>query len=126
MARSRHRASENEWLSFGLHKFGGRPLPLGCEPGFRRPVLIVQDDSFNKSKINTIVVVPLATNLILEDAPGNVLLEKEETGLSKDSVIVVSQIDVLDRKSFIEKTTKMSKGIIEEVEYGIKLVLGTR
>jgi mRNA interferase MazF len=106
------------WADFGI--------PFGSEPGFRRPVLIIQDDSFNKSKINTIVVVPLTTNLVLEDAPGNVLLEKEESGLSKDSVIVVSQIGVLDRKRFIEKSTKVSKGIIEEVEYGIKLVLGIK
>ena len=101
-------------------------VPFGSEPGFRRPVLVIQDDSFNKSKINTIVVVPLTTNLILEDAPGNVLLEKEESGLSKDSVIVVSQLGVLDKKRFIEKAAKVSKGIIEEVEYGIKLVLGIK
>ena len=104
------------WADFGI--------PFGSEPGFRRPVLIIQDDSFNKSKINTIIVVPLTTNLLLENAPGNVLLEKEESSLSKDSVIVVSQIGVLDKNRLIERVSRISKGMIEDVEYGIKMVLG--
>ncbi len=104
------------WADFGI--------PFGSEPGFRRPVLIIQDDSFTKSKINTVIVVPLTTNLLLENAPGNVLLEREESSLSKDSVIVVSQIGVLDKNRLIEKVSRISKGIIEDVEYGIKMVLG--
>ena len=104
------------WADFGI--------PFGSEPGFRRPVLIIQDDSFNKSKINTVIVVPLTTNLLLENAPGNVLLEKEESSLSKDSVIVVSQIGVLDKNRLIERVSRISKGMIEDVEYGIKMVLG--
>ena len=104
------------WADFGI--------PFGSEPGFRRPVLIIQDDSFNKSKINKVIVVPLTTNLLLENAPGNVLLEKEESSLSKDSVIVVSQIGVLDKNRLIERVSRISKGMIEDVEYGIKMVLG--
>ncbi len=104
------------WADFGI--------PFGSEPGFRRPVVIIQDDPFNKSKINTVIVVPLTTNLLLESAPGNVLLEKEESSLSKDSVIVVSQIGVLDKNRLVERVSRISKGMIEDVEYGIKMVLG--
>ena len=106
------------WADFGI--------PFGSEPGFHRPVLIIQDDAFNKSAINTIVVIPLTTNMMLENSPGNVLLNKEESGLSKDSVIVVSQIGVIDRARLVEKATKLGKGSIEEVEYGIRLVLGIK
>ncbi len=104
------------WADFGV--------PFGSEPGFHRPVLIIQDDAFNKSAIKTIIVIPLTTNMMLESAPGNVLLNKEESGLSKDSVIVISQIGVIDKARLVEKATKLSKGSIEEVEDGIRLVLG--
>jgi mRNA interferase MazF len=104
------------WTDFGL--------PFGSEPGFRRPILIVQDDAFNKSKINTVIIVPLTTNLALAEAPGNVLLEKEESGLTKDSVLVVSQLSAIDKKRLIEFAGKIEKQTIEEVEEGIKLVLG--
>jgi mRNA interferase MazF len=101
-------------------------IPFGSEPGFRRPVLIVQEDAFNKSKINTVIVIPLTTNMIFENAPGNVFIGKEETGLSRDSIIVVPQIGVIDKDRLIEKIIKVSKICIEEVEYGIKLVLGIK
>jgi mRNA interferase MazF len=104
------------WTDFGL--------PFGSEPGFRRPILIVQDDAFNKSKINTVIIVPLTTNLALAEAPGNVLLEKEESGLTKDSVLVVSQLSAIDKKRLIEFAGKIEKQTLEEVEEGIKLVLG--
>ena len=84
----------------------------------------MQDDAFNKSKINTVIIVPLTTNLALAEAPGNVLLEKEESGLTKDSVLVVSQLSAIDKKRFIEFAGKIEKQTIEEVEEGIKLVLG--
>jgi mRNA interferase MazF len=103
------------WADFGI--------PFGSEPGFKRPVLIVQNDSFTESKINTVIVVPLTTNTILADAPGNVLLKRKDSKLSKDSVIVVSQITVLDKDRLIEKELKISKKIVEEVECGIRLIL---
>ena len=106
------------WADFGL--------PFGSEPGFRRPVLIIQDDAFNKSKINTVIVIPLTSNLMLEKAPGNVYLEKEESNLSKDSIIVISQIGVLDKNRLIEKVAKINRGVMEEVGQGIKLVLGIK
>jgi mRNA interferase MazF len=101
-------------------------VPLGSEPGFNRPVLIVQDDAFNKSRINTVIIIPLTTNMVLADAPGNVMLELEETKLAKDSVAIVSQIGVIDRTRLREKVSKLNKENIEQIEYGIKVVLGIK
>jgi mRNA interferase MazF len=104
------------WADFGI--------PFGSEPGFRRPVLIIQSDAFNKSQLNTVVVIPLSTNLVLQDAPGNMLIEREESGLSKDSVIVVSQIYAIDRHRLIEHVSTINRSKLHEVEFGIKMVLG--
>ena len=104
------------WVDFGI--------PFGSEPGFRRPVLIMQNDAFSKSQLNTVVVIPLTTNLLLENAPGNLLIEKEESSLSKDSVIVVSQLYAIDKHRFIEHVCAVHKSMISEVENGIKMVLG--
>ena len=106
------------WADFGI--------PFGSEPGYRRPVLVVQDDEFNKSKIQTVVIIPFSTNLILADAPGNVFLEKEKTSLSKDSVLVSSQITTIDRERIIEKIAKVENRLFGEIEDGIKIVLGMR
>jgi mRNA interferase MazF len=73
------------------------PAPTGSEPGFRRPVLVVQGDSLNFSRIATVVCVPMTSNLRWADAPGNVLLRAKTTGLPKDSVANVSQLVALDR-----------------------------
>jgi len=104
------------WADFGI--------PYGSETGYTRPVLIVQDDSFNESKIKTIVVLPITTNLRLADAPGNVFIRKKESKLTKDSVIIVAQLYAIDRERFKEKISKVSKEIMAKVELGIKLVLG--
>jgi mRNA interferase MazF len=104
------------WVDLGI--------PFGSEPGFRRPALIIQNDFFNKSKINTTIVVPLSTNILYADAPGNIFLNKSETKLSKDSVLAISQISVIDRKRLVEKISKLNKAIIEEVENNILFVLG--
>ncbi len=104
------------WADFGI--------PFGSETGFRRPVLVIQDDSFNKSKISTIIVIPLTTNLALENAPGNVLIEKEESGLSKDSILVVSQLSAIDKVRMIERISKIESYILREVEYGMHMILG--
>jgi mRNA interferase MazF len=106
------------WAQFGI--------PFGSETGFKRPVLIVQDNSFNESKIRTIVVVPLTTNLRLAEAPGNVLLKKKDSKLAEDSTIIVAQLYAMDRERFIEKISKVDSDIMEKVESGIKLVLGIR
>jgi mRNA interferase MazF len=99
-------------------------IPYGSEAGYTRPVLIVQDDNFNKSKIGTIVVVPLTTNLRHNDCLGNVLIESKEANLPSDSVLLVAQIHAIDRSKFIEKISKVSGKIMEQVEDGVKLVLG--
>jgi mRNA interferase MazF len=106
------------WAEFGI--------PYGSEIGYTRPVIIVQDNSFNESRIKTIVVLPLTTNLRLLDAPGNVLIRRKESKLTGDSVIVVSQLYSIDRGRFKEKIAKVNKEIMEKVETGMKLVLGMR
>jgi len=101
-------------------------VPFGSEPGYKRPVLIIQSDFFNKSKINTTIVVPLTTNLLFADAPGNILITKSESKLEKDSVITISQIEVIDRQRLIEKITKIDKDIMEKVENNIMFILGIK
>ncbi len=75
------------------------PEPVGSEPGYNRPVLVIQDDTFTQSNINTVIVVIITSNLNLAAAPGNVLLRKAASGLPKDSVANVSQILTLDKNS---------------------------
>jgi len=104
------------WTDFGI--------PIGSEPGFKRPTLIIQDNSFNRSKIRTVIILPLTTNLNLAEAPGNVYLKKKDSQLSKDSVINVSQISVLDKSRLIKKIGKLNIHILNEVEIGLRLVLG--
>jgi mRNA interferase MazF len=101
-------------------------IPFRSEAGYKRPVLIVQDDSFNESRIRTIVVVPLTTNLRLAEAPGNVFIKKNESKLAEDSVIIVAQLYALDRDRFIEKISKVNKEIMGKVENGMILVLGIK
>jgi mRNA interferase MazF len=79
------------------------PEPTGSGPGNRRPVLIVQDDTFNQSRIQTIVVVVITSNLRLAEAPGNVMLPGQVVGLSKDYVINVSQVFTIDKTVLDER-----------------------
>jgi mRNA interferase MazF len=101
-------------------------LPFGSEPGFKRPVVVIQDDAFNKSCIGTVIVASLTTNLQLAQAPGNVYLEKEETGLSKDGVVNISQISTIDKRRLIEKICVLSQSSMSEIDYGLKLVLNVQ
>ena len=103
--------------------FADLGIPFGSETGYRRPVIIIQTDLFNVSKIKTIEIVPLTTNLILGEAPGNVIISKKDSQLPKDSVAVVSQLTAIDKTRFIEKIGKINKNIMKEIETGIKLVL---
>lgn len=80
-------------------------LPFGSEPGFEQPVLIVQADAFNRSRIGTTLIVPFTTNTRLADAPGNVFAEQDATGLSKPSVIVVSQLTAIDKERLLRHDT---------------------
>lgn len=98
--------------------------PVGSAPGFRRPVAIVQGDSFNASSIATTVVVPLTSNLRLGAAPGNVTLPEARTGLPKDSVANVSQIVSIDRSLLSDRVSCLTENDLGLVLAGIDLVLG--
>ena len=100
------------------------PPPTGSEPGFRRPIVVVQGDALNRSKIATAVCVPLTSNLRWADAPGNVLLPARSTNLPKDSVANVSQIVALDRTVLTERVAKLSRARLELLLSGIDVVLG--
>lgn len=98
--------------------------PVGSEPGFRRPVVVVQSDSFNRSRISTVVCVPLTSNLHLADAPGNVALDDATTGLPRSSVANVSQVTTLDRSQLAERVGILPGHKLDLVLYGIDIVLG--
>lgn len=98
--------------------------PRGSEPGFRRPVVVVQGDSLNRSRIATIVCVSITSNLKWAIAPGNVLLPAGHAGLPKDSVANVSQIVTLDRSVFSEHVARLPSALLQLVVAGIDVVLG--
>ena len=98
--------------------------PSGSEPGFRRPVVVVQGDAFNRSRIGSVVCVALTSNLRWADAPGNALLTARATGLPKDSVANVSQLVTLDREALTGRVGALSAKKLELVLLGIDIVLG--
>jgi mRNA interferase MazF len=98
-------------------------VPLESEPGFRRPVLIVQSDAFNRSRLRTALAVVLTSNTRLLDAPGNVLLPGTETGLPKDSVANVTQVVTLDEDFLVERAGRIATDRMARVEAGLRLVL---
>ena len=104
------------------------PAPAGSGPGFRRPVVVVQDDVLNRSRIATVVCVPLTSNLAWAGAPGNVPLPAGLAGLSKDSVANVSQIVSLDKTLLTERVGKLPRAKLELLLFlsGIDLILGKR
>lgn len=97
--------------------------PRGSEPGFRRPVLIIQADSFNRSRLRTVVALVLTSNTRLLDAPGNVLLSARATGLPRDSVANVSQIVTLDQDFLTERTGRIPLKLMARVDAGVRLAL---
>jgi len=99
------------------------PEPRGAEPGYRRPLLIVQADALNRSRIQTIVAVVLTSNVRLLDAPGNVLVPAKLSGLPRDSVANVSQVVTPDRDSLREQAGKLPPKVMKEVGDGLRLVL---
>ena len=99
------------------------PEPSRLEPGFKRPLVILQSDIFNKSKINTVICAVITSNLRLAEAPGNVLLTSNPNLLPKDSVINVSQIITIDKSFLLEKVGKLNAKQMERLEKGIRLVL---
>src|SRR6478672_2607074 len=100
------------------------PAPAGSGPGFRRPVVVVQGDALNRSRIATVVCVPLTSNLAWADAPRNVLLSAATTGLPKDSVANVSQVVTLDKIVLTDRVGKISRAKTELILGGIDVILG--
>lgn len=98
--------------------------PTGSGPGFRRPVVVVQCDALNRSRIATVVCVPLTSNLNWADAPGNVMLKASATGLPKDSVASVSQVLALDKAMLTERAGRLPPRLSNAVIQGINTVLG--
>ena len=99
------------------------PEPLASESGYRRPVLVVQSDDFNRSRIATIIVIVITSNLKLAEAPGNVYLPHKATGLPKDSVANVSQVITIDKRFLTEKVGDLPQYLIQQVEDGLRLVM---
>ncbi|MGH9324576.1 MAG: type II toxin-antitoxin system PemK/MazF family toxin [Vicinamibacteria bacterium] len=103
------------WVDFGQ--------PFGSEPGYRRPVVVMQSDPFNRSRIDTVIVVPMSSNVQLAAAPGNVLCRSKHTGLRKPSVANVSQLAVIDRRRLQEKVGAIPAQLMSQLEDGVRLVL---
>jgi len=99
------------------------PMPRASEPGYRRPVLIVQSDGFNQSAIRTVIAAAITSNLRLAGAPGNVMLRRHESHLAKDSVINVSQLVTLSKEFLVDRVGRIPPERIREVEGGLRLVL---
>ena len=100
------------------------PTPTGSGPGYRRPVLVVQSNPFNDSRIATVIVAVITSNLQLSEAPGNVRLAKADSGLSKASVANVSQVITLDRQLLSYRIKLLPGRVMRRVDEGLKLVLG--
>ncbi|HEV7426152.1 MAG TPA: type II toxin-antitoxin system PemK/MazF family toxin [Thermoanaerobaculia bacterium] len=99
-------------------------IPSGSEPGFPRPVVVLQGDALNRSLIATVICVPLTSNLRWAKAPGNVLLPSRITNLPKDSVANVSQVFAVDREALTERVSKLSSSKVGLLLAGLDVVLG--
>lgn len=97
--------------------------PDGSEPGFRRPVLIISSDAFNRSRIRTVIAVVLTANVRLVDAPGNVLVPAKASGLPRDSVANVSQIVTLDKEFLTALAGRIKGRLLSDLESGLRFVL---
>jgi mRNA interferase MazF len=99
------------------------PEPTGSGPGQRRPVLVIQSNAFNESRIATVIVAIITSNVFLENAPGNVRLSKSESGLPKPSVVNISQLITIDRTLLTQRVKALPQKTLETVATGLKLVL---
>ena len=97
--------------------------PRGSGPGYRRPVLVIQSNGFNESRIQTVIVATITSNVNLAAAPGNVLCKKRQTRLSRDSVVNISQLYTIDKQFLTERIGSLSPVLLKEVESGLRLVL---
>ncbi|MGR3218270.1 MAG: type II toxin-antitoxin system PemK/MazF family toxin [Candidatus Anammoxibacter sp.] len=108
------RQGEIYWIDFGKSK--------GSEPGYRHPHIVIQNNLFNSSRINTVVVCTLTSNLKRANAPGNVLLAKGEANLQKKSVVNISQIYTVNKADLTEKIGQVSEDRLQQIFEGIKLI----
>lgn len=99
------------------------PEPIGSAPGYRRPVLIVQDDQFNKSLIKTVIIASITGNANIGNARGNVVLRARQSGLPKDSFVNVTQLLTIDKSLLIEYVATLSESKIEQVNEGLRTAL---
>ncbi len=106
------------WVDLGI--------PKGSGPGYRHPHVVIQNNVFNASKINTVVVCALTSNLKRVKAPGNVLLKKGEGNLKKDSVANISQIITADKSDLVERIGSLSSSRVKEIIEGVKLLIEPR
>lgn len=102
------------WVDLGV--------PFGSEPRFKRPVVLIQDDSFNRSNIQTVIVASITTNLNLADAPRNIYIEPEESGLPKNGVINISQISTIDKQRLTQKVGRLPARKLTEIDFGLKMI----
>ncbi len=100
--------------------------PSGSEPGYRHPHVVIQNNVFNRSRINTVVVCTITSNLKRAKAPGNVLLEKGEVSLPRQSVVNVSQIFTVDKGDLVEKIGTLSPDRVWQILDGVQLVIEPR
>jgi mRNA interferase MazF len=106
------------WIDLGI--------PESSEPGYRHPHIVIQNNVFNISKINTVVVCAMTSNLKRAKAPGNVLLKKGEGNLKKDSVVNISQIITVDKSDLVEKIGSLSPSRVKEIIQGVELLIAPR
>ena len=100
------------------------PEPAGSEPGYRRPVLVVQTNEFNEGRIRTVIVLAITSNLRLAGAPGNVLCRTRDTGLARESVINVSQTATVNKARLTQRIAVLPSTLMKVVEAGLRVVLG--
>lgn len=98
--------------------------PRGSGPGYRRPLLVVQADAFNRSRLDTIVAVALTSNIRLADAPGNVVVPRRASGLPRDSVANVTQLVTVDRDGLDARAGNLPTDLMRAVDAGLRLALG--
>lgn len=97
--------------------------PRGSEPGYRRPVVVVQSDAFSRSRIQTVIVAAITSNMRLAEAPGNVALTRRQSGLPEDSVINVSQLITIDKFCLTERIKRIPTDKVLALNEGLRLVL---
>ncbi len=111
-------------ISRGEVWWANLPEPVGSEPGFRRPVLIVQINRFNRSRLATVLAVSITTNLALANLPGNVLVPAFSAGLEQDSVVNVTQVVTIDRDFLESRIGILPAEMLRRVEDGLRLIQG--